>query len=90
MANIRTLKKQINYVLGDILDAAEVNQEMLEAVTQEKVDTFSEEVYAAYDKLLADINNNNKAENRKAHIKEVKKEFEAKAHSFVEEINSWK
>lgn len=90
MANIRTLKKQINYVLGDILDAAEVNQEMLESVTQEQVDTFSTEVFAVYDKLLEDINNNNKAENRKAHIKAVKKEFEEKAHSFVDEINSWK
>lgn len=90
MGSIRNLKKQVNYVLGDILDAAEINQELLESVTQEQVDAFSEEVYAAYDKLLADINKNNKVEDRKAHIKEVKKEFEEKAHAFVDKINSWK
>lgn len=89
MGSIRNLKKEINHVLGDILDAAEVNLEMAEAVTQEQADAFSEEVYATYDKLISDINNK-EVESRKTHIKAVKKEFEEKAHSFVEQINSWK
>lgn len=88
MASIRNLKKEINYVLGDILDAAEVNLEILETVTQEQVDTFSDEVFATYDKLLSEINNK-KVENRKAHIKAVKKEFEEKAHAFVNQLNTW-
>lgn len=88
MGSIRNLKKEINYVLGDILDAAEVNLEMLESVTQEQVDAFSNEVFTTYDKLITDINK--KVENRKTHIKSVRKEFEEKAHSFVEQINSWK
>lgn len=89
MGSIRNLKKEITYVLGDILDVAEVNLEMAEAVTQEQADAFSEEVYAAYNKLIDDVNNK-KVENRKAHIKAVKKEFEEKANSFVEQINAWK
>lgn len=89
MGSIRNLKKEINHVLGDILDAAEVNLEMAEAVTQEQADAFSEEVYATYDKLIENINNK-KVENRRAHIKAVKKEFEEKANSFVEQINTWK
>lgn len=88
MGSIRSLKKEINYVLGDILDAAEVNLEMQETVTQKQVDAFNKEVFTTYDKLIADINNK-KVENRKAHIKAIRKEFEEKAHSFVEEINSW-
>jgi|GEM_PF-1340434 len=89
MGSIRNLKKEINHVLGDILDAAEVNLEMAEAVTQEQADAFSEEVYATYDKLIENVNNK-KVENRRAHIKAVKKEFEEKANSFVEQINTWK
>ena len=89
MGSIRNLKKEINHVLGDILDAAEVNLEMAEAVTQEQADAFSEEVYATYDKLIENLNNR-KVENRRAHIKAVKKEFEEKANSFVEQINTWK
>ncbi len=89
MASIKNLKKEINYVLGDIIDAAEVNLEILETVTQEQVNAFSDEVFEVYDDLLAKINDK-KVENRKAHINEVKKEFENKAHSFVETINSWK
>lgn len=88
MGSIRSLKKEINYVLGDILDAAEVNLEMQEAVTQEQVDAFSDEVFTTYDKLITDINK--KVKNRKSHIQAVRKEFEEKAHSFVEQINSWK
>ena len=90
MGSIRNLKKQVTNVLGDILDAADVSQELIESVTAEQIDTFNEEVYSVYDKLIADINNNNKVENRKAHIKAVKQEFEEKAHSFVEQINAWK
>lgn len=88
MGSIRNLKKEINYVLGDILDAAEVNLEMQENITQEQVDALSNEVFSTYDKLITDINK--KVENRKAHIKAVRKEFDEKAHSFVEQINSWK
>lgn len=89
MASIKNLKKEINYVLGDILDAAEVNQAILETVTKDQVEVFSEEVFQTYDKLISDINNK-QVENRKAHIQGVKKEFVEKAHSFVEQINSWK
>lgn len=89
MGSIRNLKKEITHVLGDILDAAEVNLEMAEAVTKEQADAFNEEVYATYDKLIENVNNK-KVENRKAHIKAVKKEFEEKASSFVEQINAWK
>lgn len=89
MASIRNLKKEINYVLGDIIDAAEVNLELLETVTQEQVDVFADKVFVTYDQLISRINEK-KVENRKAHIKEIKQDFETKAHSFVEEINSWK
>lgn len=88
MGSIRKLKKDINYVLGDVLDAAEVNLEMLETVTQEQLDAFNEEIFTTYDKLIADINNKKVADRRK-HIKAVRKEFEEKVHSFVELINSW-
>lgn len=89
MASIKNLKKEINYVLGDVLDAAELNFEMLEDVTLEQLDTLSDTIFATYDELISKINDK-KVENRAAHLKAIRKEFNDKAHEFVNQINEWK
>lgn len=89
MASIRNLKKEINYVLGDVLDAAELSFEMLEDVTLEQLDTLSDTIFATYDELISKINDK-KVENRAAHLKAIRKEFNDKAHEFVNQINEWK
>lgn len=89
MASIRNLKKEINYVLGDVLDAAELSFEMLEDVTLEQLDTLSDTIFATYDELISKINDK-KVENRAAHLKAIRKEFDDKAHEFVNQINEWK
>lgn len=89
MASIKNLKKEINYVLGDVLDAAEVSFEFLEDVTLDQLDTLSESIFKTYDDLITKINDK-KVENRAAHLKAVRKEFNDKAHEFVNQINEWK
>ncbi len=85
MASIKNLKKDINYVLGDVieyaLDVAVLKNEPKkgEAIIDEAIDTF--------DTLIAKVNAK-KVENKKAHYKAINSELETEAKSLVEKINS--
>ncbi len=87
MANIRDLKKDINYVLGDIIEAVYVwefsnpdkDTKGSEAVIDEAIDVF--------DDLIAKVNNKN-IENRKTHLKAINQELEEKGRVLIEKINA--
>ena len=87
MSNKRDLKKELNYVFGDIIDAALVwqiaNPEEDAAKSEEVID----EAIADFDELIAKVNARNVAD-RKAHFRDIRKSFEAKATKLVEKINS--
>ncbi|MFY9241444.1 MAG: hypothetical protein WAO74_00300 [Polaribacter sp.] len=84
MASIKNLKKDINYVLGDVieyaLDVATLKNEPKkgEAIIDEAIDTF--------DTLIAKVNAN-KVENKKAHYKAINAALETEAKALVEKIN---
>jgi len=86
MANKRDLKKDINYVLGDIIEAvyvweysnADVDPKKSEAIIDEAIDTF--------DTLIAKVNDR-KVEDKKAHFKAINKELEDKGRALIEKIN---
>lgn len=86
MANVRDLKKDINYVLGDIIEAVYVweysntdkDTKKSEAIIDDAIDTF--------DTLIAKVNDRS-VENKKAHFKAVEKELEEKGRALIERIN---
>lgn len=86
MANVRNLKKDINYVLGDIIEAVYVweytntdkGTKNSEAIIDEAIETF--------DTLIAKVNNKT-VEDRKSHLKAVKNELETKGTALIEKIN---
>jgi len=86
MANVRDLKKDINYVLGDIIEAVYVweyantdkDTKKSEAIIDEAIDTF--------DELIAKVNDRN-VEDKKAHFKGISAELEKKGRSLIEKIN---
>lgn len=86
MANKRDLKKDINYVLGDIIEAVYVweysntdkDTKKSEAIIDEAIDTF--------DNLIAKVNDR-KVENKKAHFKAINQELETKGRELIEKIN---
>ncbi len=86
MANIRDLKKDINYVLGDIIeavyivDAANNKQDSKEGA--EIIDSAIE----TFDSLIAKVNKRN-VENRSAHLKEVRAELEKTGKDLIEKLN---
>ncbi|WP_397446165.1 hypothetical protein [Polaribacter sp. R77954] len=85
MASIKNLKKDINYVLGDVieytLDVSILKNEPKqgEAIVDEAIETF--------DSLIAKVNAKN-IENKKAHYKAINAELETEAKALVEKVNS--
>ena len=86
MANVRNLKKDINYVLGDIIGAVcnwelantDKDTKKSEAIVDEAIETF--------DNLIAKVNAND-VENPKAHFKSINVELEEKGRALIEKIN---
>tara|TARA_R110002073_G_scaffold292033_2_gene457197 strand:- start:7922 stop:8188 length:267 start_codon:yes stop_codon:yes gene_type:complete len=86
MANVRNLKKDINYVLGDIIEAVYVweytntdkDTKKSEAIIDEAIDTF--------DDLIAKVNDKS-VENKKAHFKAINQELETRGRALIEKIN---
>ncbi len=87
MANVRDLKKDINYVLGDIIEAVYI----WEMTNPKKDDTKSQEIIdeaiITFDELIVKVNNKD-VENKKKHFKEVKDELETKGRALIDKINA--
>ncbi|MBD3725001.1 MAG: hypothetical protein IE891_09565 [Flavobacteriaceae bacterium] len=86
MASVKNLKKEINYVLGDLVDIVYVWEITNGGKPTEKTDEIVDSIYSIYDEMLAKINNRG-VENRKAHLKQVRKDFEEFANQVVAKIN---
>ncbi|WP_299063299.1 hypothetical protein [uncultured Polaribacter sp.] len=85
MASIKNLKKDINYVLGDVVEYA-LDVSILKNAP-EKGDAIIDEAISIFDALVAKVNTN-KVENKKAHFKAINIELEEKAKGLVDKINS--
>ena len=83
MASIRNLKKDINYVLGDIIDAVYFTGKMQteggKALVTEILNDFDTLIDKVADKTV---------ENRGAHLKQVRRDFEQKAVALIEKLNA--
>jgi len=87
MASVRNLKKDINNVLGDIIDAVSLWEMTTTETDTTKGAEIIEEVLDTYDDLIAKVNQKN-LEDRKAHFRSLKSEFETRARALVDKVNS--
>ena len=87
MANRRELKRDINYVIGDIIEAAYLHQIANPKEDPAKSEEVVDEAIADFDELIAKMNQKN-VENKKKHFKGIEKELEAKANKLVEKVNA--
>jgi hypothetical protein len=85
MASIKDLKKDINYVLGDVIEYT-LDVSILKNETK-KGDVIIDEAIETFDSLIAKVNAKN-VENKKAHYKSISQELEANAKALVEKANS--
>jgi len=86
MANIRDLKKDINFVLGDIIDAVYVWEGINARKPTKDSEGIIDDAITTFDSLIAKVNDR-KIENRSKHLSSVRSELEEKATELVARIN---
>ncbi|APG60049.1 hypothetical protein [Christiangramia salexigens] len=87
MASKRLLKKDVNYVFGDIIDAAYIHQMANPKEDTAKSEAIVEEAIANYDELITKINRRD-VENKPKHFKAIQTDLEAKAKDLIEKLNA--
>ena len=86
MANVRDLKKDINYVLGDIIEAVYVWESENTDKDTKKSEAIIDEAINTFDELIAKVNTKN-VEDKKAHFRAINEELEDRGRKLIEKIN---
>lgn len=86
MASIRDLKKDINFVLGDIIEAVYIVEGANNNPDSKEGAQIIDEAIETFDDLIAKVNQRD-VENRKAHLNNIRVELEKKATGLVEKLN---
>jgi hypothetical protein len=86
MASIRILKKDINYVLGDIIEECYTWELLNPKADTKKSEAIIDEAIATFDQLIDKINVKS-VENKKGHFKKIEAELEEKANALIDKVN---
>lgn len=81
MASIKNLKKDINYVLGDIIDEC-----LAKGADTKKTEALIDEIITTFDQLIAQIHIKD-VSNKKTHFAAISSELETKAQKLLEKVN---
>ena len=87
MSSVKNLKKDINYVLGDIIEAVYICEMTTAGQPTEATNALIDEAISSFDALIAKVNAKN-VENKKAHFKQINAELEQTASQLVAKINA--
>jgi hypothetical protein len=87
MASVKNLKKDINFVLGDIIEAVYLYEMATTGKPTEATNAVIDEAIASFDTLIEKVNAKN-VENKKAHFKQINIDLEQTANQLVERINT--
>ena len=86
MANIRNLKKDINYVLGDIIEAVYSWEYLNLDKDTKKSEKIIDEAIQVFDDLILEVNQKD-VKNKKAHFKNINAKLEKNGRALIEKIN---
>ncbi|WP_296314360.1 hypothetical protein [Winogradskyella sp. UBA3174] len=89
MANKRDLKKDINYVLGDIIEAVYVWELANAEKPTKESEAVIDEAITTFDELITRVNDRS-VENKKTHFKTIGNDLESKGRGLIEKINKLK
>lgn len=89
MASVRNLKKDINFVLGDIIEAVYLWELSTPGKPTKESEAIIDEAIVRFDQLMKKVNQRG-VENKKEHFKQINKDLETSAHQLVEKINGLK
>jgi hypothetical protein len=89
MGSVKNLKKDINFVLGDIIEAVYLWELSTPGKPTESSEALIDEAILIFDGLMKKVNQKN-VENKKEHFRNINKELETSAGQLVEKINNLK
>ena len=87
MASIKTLKKDINFVLADIIEEIYVKELENPEIDLKKSEALVDEAIATFDTLISKIHQK-EVEDKKAHYKSISVELEAQGNALLEKLNA--
>jgi len=87
MPSIRDLKKDVNFVLGDIIEAVYIWEAGSGNKESEEGTIIIDKAIAVFDELMGKIHQK-EVEDTKTHFKEIRAQLEEKATELVEELNN--
>ena len=87
MANIRNLKKDINYVLGDIIEAVYIWETANPTQDTKNSEAIIDEAIATFDSLIERVNAKNIVD-QKTYFKSIASDLETKGQAMIEKINN--
>ena len=87
MSSVRNLKKDINYVLGDIIQAVYIHEMTTAGKPTDATNALIDEAIGSFDNLMQKVNAKG-VENKKAHFRQIHSELEQTANQLVEKINA--
>ncbi|MBQ0117271.1 MAG: hypothetical protein KBS98_05060 [Flavobacterium sp.] len=87
MASVKNLKKDINFVLGDIVEAVYLLEMSTTGKPTPATNAVIEEAFTSFDALIERVNAKG-VENKKAHFKKIYSDLEETANQLVEKINA--
>ncbi len=86
--SIKNLKKEINYIFGEIIDEANYKQLLKPEIDDDKIEQIVDEAVTLYEEFYEKIHSGRKAENKKAYFKQLNEEIENSAKALVDKINA--
>jgi hypothetical protein len=87
MGSVKNLKKDINFVLGDIIEAVYIYEMTSSGKPSDQSNAIIDEAIASFDALITKVNAK-KVENKKTHFKQINIELEQTANQLVDKINA--
>ncbi len=87
MASIKNLKKDVNFVFGDIIETVYVWQLSNPEKELSASEAIIDEAIVAFDEAMVQINAKN-VDNKKVHFTALKKSIEEKRMALEEKINN--
>jgi len=87
MASIKNLKKDINNVLGDVIEECYMYEIINPTVDTKKSQAIIDEAVEAFDTLIVKMSDK-KVENKKAHFNSVQSDLQTTATKLLEKINN--
>ncbi len=87
MASVRDLKRDINYVLGDIIEAVYIWELTNPEKDTKKSEKIIDEAIETFDVLISKVNTKS-VEDRKSHFKAINQELEDRGRKLIDKINA--